>query len=411
MPCDSAHPVLILDGPGRIVVAIARSLHRRGIPVDAAHFRSTASPGFCSRAIRSVLSVADYTGDGDRLLSELAGLAAARGYDMVIPASDAALAALGSCYRRLSQLVHVATPPPHIVTRVLEKPDTLRAASECGIPIPRSWDIRETPVFPLVSKPASKAEAPKFRVRHVRTPAELDELRRLIAGCEDQYLLQEYCEGEGVGIETLIWDGEPVALFQHRRLTENPATGGVSVVAESEPLDPALAEMAVRLLRRLAWSGPAMVEFRRDRASGRVALMEVNGRYWGSLALPCLAGIEFPYYHWQLVHGRRPTAVPARYPAGLRVRWTTGEFLRLKGLAGDWAAGRIGLGKLGRETAQFCSRLVNGAYDAMSVRGDRRPGFAELWFIATRRLARFRPRKAAGRDAQGVTRPPPRGVH
>lgn len=398
MPSDTPNPVLILDGPDRIVLAIARSLHRHGIPVDAAHFTSTSSPGLCSRAIRSVLEVADATGSRGRLFAELSNLAAARGYDMVIPASDAALAALRSCYGPLSRRMHVATPPPGIVTRVLEKSFTLRAAAECGIPIPRSWDAAErmpAPTdLPLVCKPADKAADALFRVRHVRTPAELEALLRLVEGCEDRYLWQEYCPGEGVGIETLIWEGQPVALFQHRRITENPATGGVSVVAEAEPLDPALAKMAVRLLRRLEWSGPAMVEFRCDRASGRVALMEVNGRYWGSLALPCLAGIDFPYYHWLLAHGRRPGAVPTGYTAGLQVRWTTGEFLRLKGLADDWAAGRIGLGMLGRETSRFCSRMLNGAHDAMSVPGDRRPGFAELWFLAARRLRPARTRHA-----------------
>ena len=203
MPSDTPNPVLILDGPDRIVLAIARSLHRHGIPVDAAHFTSTSSPGLCSRAIRSVLEIADAAGSRGRLFAELSNLAAVRGYDMVIPASDAALAALRSCYGPLSRRMHVATPPPGIVTRVLEKSFTLRAAAECGIPIPRSWDaaerMPELTDLPLVCKPADKAADALFRVRHVRTTAELEALLRLVEGCEDRYLWQEYCPGEGVG--------------------------------------------------------------------------------------------------------------------------------------------------------------------------------------------------------------------
>ena len=38
----------------------------------------------------------------------------------------------------------------------------------------------------------------------------------------------------------------------------------------SEPLDPHLAEQAVALLRELKWEGVAMVEFKCDRAQGKI---------------------------------------------------------------------------------------------------------------------------------------------
>jgi predicted ATP-grasp superfamily ATP-dependent carboligase len=210
-------------------------------------------------------------------------------------------------------------------------------------------------------------------------------LRHEVPELEREYLLQEYCSGAGIGVEVLMWEGEALVLFQHRRVRENPATGGVSIVAESEPVDPELAHMSLRLLRHLGWSGLAMVEFRRDRATGKATLMEVNGRPWGSIALPCLAGVEFPYYYWQVVHGRCPGV--AKYPDGFRVRWSTGEFLRLKALALEYAARKIPAGEFLREVWGCCRSLTDGSMDAMSVKGDRLPGIAELSFIATRRLA------------------------
>lgn len=393
------NPVLILDGPGRIAVAVARCLHRHGIPVDAARFRSTATPGLCSRAIRNRFVLPDFAEDPGGFLAATARLIEAGGYDLLIPASDGALAAVQACYEPLARLATPACPPPHIVARVLDKTATLSAAAECGIPVPREWRPATggPPPFQLVAKPASKAGASPFRARHILAPEDLRAVLREIAGREGDFLFQEYCPGEGAGVEALMWQGEPLALFQHRRVRENPASGGVSVVAESEPVDPELGRMAVRLLRRIGWSGPAMVEFRRNRDASEVALMEVNGRYWGSLALPCALGVEFPYYHWQLIHGT-PPAIPHGYAAGARVRWTSGEFMRLKALAADWAGGRSGFPALCREAARCCLALAPGwASDAMSVRGDRWPGMAELWFIATRRL-----RRASG----GAEKPP-----
>ena len=44
-----------------------------------------------------------------------------------------------------------------------------------------------------------------------------------------------------------------------------------------------------------------MVEFRVDSATGEVVLMEVNGRFWGSLPLPVHAGVNFPYLLYRSV--------------------------------------------------------------------------------------------------------------
>jgi predicted ATP-grasp superfamily ATP-dependent carboligase len=75
-----------------------------------------------------------------------------------------------------------------------------------------------------------------------------------------------------------------------------------------------------------------MVEFRYDRAQRRSALLEVNGRYWGTSALPIQAGMDFPWYEWQIAHGEKPF-VPATYSIGARWRWTAGYIERWHGLA------------------------------------------------------------------------------
>src|SRR5205085_6819270 len=89
--------------------------------------------------------------------------------------------------------------------------------------------------------------------------------------------------------------GALVADFAHRRLREKPPAGGASVLSESAPVDPCLREQVVRLLGSIGWHGVAMVEYKHDLRSGATVLMEVNGRFWGSLQLAVDAGVDFPF--------------------------------------------------------------------------------------------------------------------
>ena len=83
-------------------------------------------------------------------------------------------------------------------------------------------------------------------------------------------------------------------------------------------------DYAERLLRSLGWQGVAMVEFKRDSRDGSLRLMEINGRFWGSLQLAIDAGVDFPAILVDLVGGKRPPQRPA-YRTGVRTRWLWGD--------------------------------------------------------------------------------------
>ena len=80
----------------------------------------------------------------------------------------------------------------------------------------------------------------------------------------------------------------------------------------------------MRLLGPLGWHGVAMMEFKQDRRTGRAFLMEVNGRFWGSLDLAVQAGVDFPYLSHQLALGE-PIETPQTYQVGVRSRWLLGD--------------------------------------------------------------------------------------
>jgi predicted ATP-grasp superfamily ATP-dependent carboligase len=111
------------------------------------------------------------------------------------------------------------------------------------------------------------------------------------------------------------------------------------VYRRSVPLDPALLEQAVALLRAMDCEGVAMVEFRRDADHKRNVLMEVNGRFGGSLPLAVAAGANFSHVRYRtLGEGERVAATPYRIGVAMtqsvpHLRWFWDAFVRQHRLA------------------------------------------------------------------------------
>lgn len=67
-----------------------------------------------------------------------------------------------------------------------------------------------------------------------------------------------------------------------------------------------------------------MVEYKVDERTGTPYLMEVNGRFWGSLQLAVDAGVDFPVLLLSAATGEPAEPVNA-YTAGVRSRWWWGD--------------------------------------------------------------------------------------
>ncbi|MGA9508854.1 MAG: ATP-grasp domain-containing protein [Candidatus Sulfotelmatobacter sp.] len=385
------HPVLILGASPRISVAIARSLHRRGIPVEIASFQPEEYP-LHSRAVRAFHRLPARRKHPEAFAEALVALVREGRFDLILPAGDPALAALADLYDELSPLLRVGCPLPLSVKRVLNKSLTLETAQSCGIRVPFTCTIANvdgldavTPQlrFPVVVKPETKGAA-AFRVFYFNT---LPELATALANNKwDRVLAQEYCPGVGVGIEILMHKGECVAHFQHRRLKEAPATGGVAILAVAEEPDPALLQSAMNLLRALEWEGVAMVEFRVDRKTGSCVLMEVNGRFWGSVSFPIAAGVDFPFYYWQLLHGEQPN-MPIRYSVGMRWRWSPGYLDRMLSILFRTPGFPGNRPSLSRELLQAPADFSPFIKEALWSWSDPFPFFAEIGHLLGSLLA------------------------
>jgi protein-tyrosine-phosphatase/predicted ATP-grasp superfamily ATP-dependent carboligase len=340
-------PVLLIAGTHRVVVGIARSLAQHGLIVDIAEFRTPWQQPIRSKAIRKIHTLPHFESEPDEFRDTMLRLVDSELYDMLVPTTDEALAAVCRIYDDLAGRVYPGCPSPTTVRKALDKTVTLRIARECGLRVPLEYRFgsvedlrrkRDDIVFPLVAKAANRETDVTTQVRYLHTFKELETLY-LENGLGRDHLLQEYCAGDGVGIEVLMWNGRAQVAFQHRRRREYPPSGGVSVLAEAQTPDPGLLGQSIRLLNALSWQGVAMVEFKVDSANGRCWLMEVNGRYWGSLPLALNVGVPFPYCEWILAHGLTLPVQPT-YSDGAKTVWRFGSLQVLVQAIKEWRRNR-----------------------------------------------------------------------
>ena len=363
--------MLLIAGTHRVVVGIARSLAQHGLIVDIAEFRMQWQQPIRSRAIRRIHRLPHFESDPDEFRNTMLHLVVSEWYDMLIPTTDEALAAVCRLYDDLVGRFYPGCPCPATVRKALDKVVTLRTARECGLRVPLEYRFgsveelrrgREEIVFPLVAKPANREADVTTHVRYLHTFEEL-EASYLDGRLGMGTLLQEYCAGDGIGIEILMWNGRSQMAFQHHRLRENPPSGGVSVLAEAQKPDPGLLDQSIRLLSALSWQGVAMVEFKVDSVNARSWLMEVNGRYWGSLPLALNAGVPFPYCEWMMAHGHT-LPVPPAYSAGAKTVWRFGSLQVLLQTIKQWRQNRRSARPL-RAGGDFLSSLFSLTPDAV----------------------------------------------
>jgi predicted ATP-grasp superfamily ATP-dependent carboligase len=397
-------PVLIAGFMPRIILPVARSLQRHGVPVDVVSFQS--APRIPSNAIRESRNIPRPDVDRKEFVRQLRGFVKERGHDMLIPTDDWMLTAVVEHYDDLADLLQVGCPPPPITRLVLDKSATLAIAQRCGIEVPKTivvsnssqlQDLASSLPFPWILKPALReTRTEEMKSCSLKTAEEVT--KKFPPGREfvPSMLVQEYCAGDGVGVEMLMHEGQCRAMFQHRRLKEFPYTGGASVIAVAEEPNPGLIHSSLALLQALQWQGVAMVEYKIS-PEGRAVLMEVNGRYWGSIALPISAGIDFPLYHWKLAHGERPE-IPETYVVGTKWRWTVGYLHRLYDLldlARRSAVARAVLGQDLRHSLKDFSPLVPDATMRLS---DPMPSVVEV-LLAMRDFVSYTTARAVGSQA------------
>jgi predicted ATP-grasp superfamily ATP-dependent carboligase len=337
--------IIVTDGEQRAALAVVRSLGAAGYRciVTSSSLPSIAGG---SRFVARTVTVPSALERPTEFADAVVALAAAEEAAVVLPITEQSLLAILPVRGRLSQAI-VPFPDIAAFSALTDKERLLKEASTLGIAIPTQEIVRDIDAlaatdlsrlrYPMVIKPArsvsvhSGARA-KFSVSYAADATQLQRTLRSLPPAAFPVLLQQRVVGPGTGIFLLLWDGKIKAQFAHERLCEKPPSGGESVYRESVAIDEDLRDRSRALLDRFGWSGVAMVEYKLDSATGQPYLMEVNGRFWGSLQLAIDSGVDFPRILVACALGEDAQEMPS-YRVGVRSRWWWGQIDNLVGRA------------------------------------------------------------------------------
>lgn len=308
--------VLVLDGNEFSTLSIVRSLGRQQLAVTVGSELDAPQPiAKYSKFAGELYLYPNPLTNADQFVEHILQFLSQNIFDLVIPVTEKTSLLLAQHRTSIERHTRLALPDYATLELVSDKSQTFAIAKEENIPIPHSINISnldelskiaKTLTYPIVIKPSrsvvdSKSDArTKLIVQYAFSAQELikkgqDVLRYT------PVILQEYFRGDGVGVEVLANHGEIILVFQHQRLHEMPLTGGGSCLRQSVPINPQLLDYATRLIKRLNWHGVAMLEFKYNPETQQSRLMEINGRFWGSLPLAVDAGADFPYRLYRLL--------------------------------------------------------------------------------------------------------------
>lgn len=330
--------VLVTDGDERSALAVTRALGKHGLDVIVGAESKHSLAGMSRFCTHSFVYPSPYQQPED-FSDCLRQMVINRKVDAMFPISDIAMHVIGPKKSELERHTRLPIPEYETFETISDKYRLMKLAMELNVPIPETifvpngdvGQVLETiKTFPVVVKPACSLVKHnggwrKTAVQYAKSEAELRALYARHEYLRGPSLIQNRVVGEGQGIFVLMKDGTPVTMFAHRRLREKPPSGGVSVLRESIPLEKTLVDPALRLLEHVRWHGVAMVEFKVNYVTKSPLLMEINGRFWGSLQLAIDAGMNFPRLLFQMAVGEAMNRLDNSYRTGIKSRWLLGD--------------------------------------------------------------------------------------
>jgi predicted ATP-grasp superfamily ATP-dependent carboligase len=320
--------VLVTDGHWRKTLALVRSLGRKGIDVTAGE-RTFLNTSFFSKYCSRRIVYPSPRRYPDQFIDFITKEIKVNHYECLYPMEEETLLLLAQHRSEISRYTYLLIPDSQKIEFVRDKGNLLRFAEAHGIPTPKTFYEPPSSALPpwgggegegYVIKP--RISSGSFGIAYVREREDLIPLYQKVHAQYPFPLVQEWIpDGAGTfGVSALFDEGADVkAAFIHKKLRMYPVQGGPSTLREGvEHLQ--IMELGLSLLKSLSWTGVAMAEFKVDPRDGIPKLMEVNPRFWGSLHLAIISGVDFPYLIFKMARGESFDPVLS-YTMGKRCRW------------------------------------------------------------------------------------------
>ncbi len=375
----AGHPTaaLVLGSDYR-ALGVVRSLGRRGVRVQVL---ASGDDRLAARS-RYATDVVEWP-DGDQArLDLLEQLARSAGQTWALfPSADESAAFVARHHGRLAPQFALTTSPWDVFECSYDKRRTHELAVAAGVEYP--WtiypesraDLEQAALrFPLVLKPTVKPEFNRFTAAKAwRADNRAELLGRYDEACAlvdpTTLFVQELIGGGGqtqLSYAALSEDGRELCSLTAQRTRQYPADFGRASTFVETIDDPGIGDASRRLLEASRLTGLIEIEYKRDDATGRTLLLDINPRVWGWHTLCARAGMDFPWLIWLRLHGEELPALHAR-PGARWVRLSTDLPTAVKEIAG------------GRMSAfGYLRSLRPGLEGAIFAKDDPVPGLLEF---------------------------------
>jgi predicted ATP-grasp superfamily ATP-dependent carboligase len=278
------------------------------------------------------------------------------GYDVVFSSDDIGVVVLSRHRDAIGAVVPYACHDT--VVRSLDKLRMTRAAEAVGLSVPCTSEARDDVVerleAPTIVKPrlhsVLRPGAPgRLETTLARSP---EEARDAIAGIREagvEPILQEVVTGDLMSFQAVIdRDGRMLGPVQQLSPRTWPPDSGSAARGHTVPIDAVLAARVAALFQSLGWFGLAQLQFIAPADGGEPRLIDLNGRFYSSLALAVASGPNLPGIWARLATGRavesiRPSEAGHSYQwfsRDLRASW------HAEGLRGAAGSVRVSAGSV-----------------------------------------------------------------
>jgi protein-tyrosine-phosphatase/predicted ATP-grasp superfamily ATP-dependent carboligase len=304
--------ILILGSSTKASVYVTKQLKKYGLHVTVVDWSDT--PVKFSKYIDQFILLSSPIYNVESFMNDFTDLLKKNKFDCLLPIHDPAIEICKKYRGQIGsycKVIGINDDP--VQAYASDKSVLYNLASEIGISIPKGRLINTIQdldmylgqlAYPVVIKPIQSAVLKdnriyQFKVKITNNENEvIDFVRENINNVP--LLLQEYIEGYGIGYNIFAVNGKICNAYIHRRINEH---GGISSYRESLPTNTYDLQLpAAELIKKIGWNGVAMIEFKIH--NNIPFLMEMNGRFWGSIEVAIKSGLNYPVmlYESEFLH-------------------------------------------------------------------------------------------------------------
>lgn len=288
-----------------------------------------------SRSVEARYVVPRPRGSATGFIAGVNEAATSGSYDVVFGGGDDWMAALSTYQSSIA--ARIAHPEAAVVHAALDKMDLTKRARKAGLSAPHTETATDQTMDawdgPVVVK--CRAHWSDGQTRPLRIEARLfDDIAAarpqidLIRDAGAHPVLQEPVRGGLSALIGIFHDGRLHGRVQQVSPRLWPTPNGASARARTVAVDDELASRAETLLTDLGWWGLVELQFLTG-DDGRAQLIDLNGRFFGSMALANTARPGLADAWGRLALGE-PLPHLRDAPAGFKYAWLAGDIRRAK---------------------------------------------------------------------------------